>query len=669
MTREKDTEVSVKNEKKHNKKVKEKKRSATGIASFSFLISLFDRICEIFCNALVNGFWGRICSGYTKLQQSFEHGFLKEFLFSDRRIKKIFRKIRKFLSSHIENCFISTQGQRTINFFASAPLSYFGNFGLFFGLYVIVVYFIRMIIPDIESAGIDYPIIGAIIIISALPLLFSRLSLAGAVMKSSVGTLLVRDCLGVSEETLARNSSPRKGKGNIMLFFGLVAGIFAFFIHPIKIILAIIMFITLMLVAVAPEIGVLLTVFAVPFLSLMSNPTITLCVCVMITLFFYIIKLIRGKRIFKLELIDGIVLLFGIIIYFSSVFSAGGIGSRNAALVSCTLISGYFLLVNLMRTETWIKRCVAALVSSASVVAIIGVFEYFFGSPSSKWLDTTLFTDIRVRIVSLFENPNVLATFLVLIFPFALSYLIFAKRRNEKLLALMTCAIFVLATVFTWSRAAWVAMAVCTLIFLTVYTRKTLRIFGVLLIAAPVIPMLLPDIVIERIISILNFSDSSISYRLYTWIGSVRLIRDYWIGGIGIGPEAFQRLYPNYAYAGMEAAEHTHSLYLQTLLALGIGGILTFGVLIFLYCQKCSEYIKKPENHQSKFYTTAALVSIIGALIMGIFDYIWFNYRVFFVFWIIMAIGCAFIRVGNIEKDRKAALLGSDQTTEQNKFD
>ncbi len=667
MTREKNKEVSPKKTTKQEKKTKAK--TASGIASFSLLISIFDKLCEIFCNALINGFWGRICSGYTKLQHSFEHGFLKEFLFKDRRAKKIFRKTRKFLSGHIEDCFISTRGQRIIKFFSSAPLSYYGNFGLFFGLYIIVVYFIRMIIPDIESASIDYLIIGAIILISSLPLLFSKLSISAALLKSTIGKLLIKDCLGVSDETLERNAQARKGKGNLMLFFGLVAGIFTFFIHPLKILLAIFAFVIVMFVAVAPEIGVLLTVFTVPFLSFMSNPTITLCICVLITAFFYVIKLIRGKRIFKLELVDGTVLLFGIIIYFASVFSAGGEGSRNAALVSCTLIAGYFLLVNLMRTETWIKRCVVALVSSASIVAAIGVIEYFFGTPSSKWLDTTLFTDIRVRVVSVFENPNVLATFLVLIFPFVLSYIIFSKTKNEKLLSLILIAIFVMATVFTWSRGAWIAMAVCALIFFTIYSKKTLRIFGVLLLAAPAIPILLPDTIIDRLLSILNFSDSSISYRLYTWIGSIRVIKNHWIGGVGFGPEAFQRIYPEYAYSGMEAAEHSHSLFLQILLCLGIGGILTFAVLLFLYFQKCSEYIKDPENKESKFYTAAAVSSIIGALIMGIFDYIWFNYRVFFVFWIIIAIGCAFVRVGNNEKERKSAVLENYQVTEQNEFD
>jgi O-antigen ligase len=322
-----------------------------------------------------------------------------------------------------------------------------------------------------------------------------------------------------------------------------------------------------------------------------------------------------------------------------------------------------------MRTEKWIKRCVFALVSSGSIVAIIGILEYFFGKSSNQWLDVSLFTNIRVRVVSLFDNPNVLATYLVLIFPFALNFFILAKKRNEKFLSVIVCAAFVLATIFTWSRGAWIAMALTFLIFFTVYSRKTLRIFGVAILGAPILPMVLPDNLLDRAISILNFSDSSISYRIYTWLGSLRVAGDHFLGGIGFGPEAFARIYPAYAFAGMESAEHSHSLPLQILIGLGIGGLLTFAVLIFLYLQKTLEYVKKPENNTSKFYVAATVASVIGALVMGMFDYIWYNYRVFYVFWIVIAIGCAFVRAGNYEAERKSGATELYVRTEKDEQD
>ena len=650
--RDKAEKKAQKVQKNLEKKNRSRKTSLTGIASVSFLIALFDRLGEIIYNAFVGGFFGRIFSSYKKLQSSFEGSFLKEFIFGDRRFKKFFRSLRKFLSSNIEDCFIVTRGQRMIHFFSSAPLNYYGNFLSFFGVYTCVVYFVRLLVSGISSASSDYLFIGIGAIIISLPLLFSRISMASALQKSVIGRMLIEATFGISDETIKKHSAVRKGKGNVMLFLGLVAGILTFFIHPLTIILAILFFVLVCFIAVSPEIGVLITIFVLPFCSFMSNPTIALCGIVLLTAFFYVIKLIRGKRVFKLELVDAAVLLFALMIYFSSVFSAGGEGSRNAALVSCALMLGYFLLVNLMRTEKWIKRCVFALVSSGSIVAMIGVLEYFFGKSSSQWLDVRLFTNIRVRVVSLFDNPNVLATYLVLIFPFALNFFILAKKRNEKFLSAIVCAAFVVATVFTWSRGAWIAMVLTFFVFFTVYTRKTLRIFGAAILAAPVLPMILPDNLLDRAFSILNFSDSSISYRIYTWIGSLRVVGDHFLGGIGFGPEAFAKIYPAYAFAGIESAEHSHSLPLQILIGMGIGGLLVFVALIFLYLQKTLEYVRKPESSSSKFYVTAAVASVIGALVMGAFDYIWYNYRVFYIFWIVIALGCALVRAGNYEADR-----------------
>jgi O-antigen ligase len=652
--RDKAEKKAQKVQKNLEKKSRSRKTSLTGIASVSFLIALFDRLGEIIYNAFVGGFFGRIFSSYKKLQSSFEGSFLKEFIFGDRRFKKFFRRLRKFLSSNIEDCFIVTRGQRMIHFFSSAPLNYYGNFLSFFGVYTCVVYFVRLLVSGISSASSDYLFIGIGAIIISLPLLFSRISMASALQKSVIGRMLIEATFGISDETIKKHSAVRKGKGNVMLFLGLVAGILTFFIHPLTIILAILFFVLVCFIAVSPEIGVLITIFVLPFCSFMSNPTIALCGIVLLTAFFYVIKLIRGKRVFKLELVDAAVLLFALMIYFSSVFSAGGEGSRNAALVSCALMLGYFLLVNLMRTEKWIKRCVFALVSSGSIVAMIGVLEYFFGKSSSQWLDVRLFTNIRVRVVSLFDNPNVLATYLVLIFPFALNFFILAKKRNEKFLSAIVCAAFVVATVFTWSRGAWIAMVLTFFVFFTVYTRKTLRIFGAAILAAPVLPMILPDNLLDRAFSILNFSDSSISYRIYTWIGSLRVVGDHFLGGIGFGPEAFAKIYPAYAFAGIESAEHSHSLPLQILIGMGIGGLLVFVALIFLYLQKTLEYVRKPESSSSKFYVTAAVASVIGALVMGAFDYIWYNYRVFYIFWIVIALGCALVRAGNYEADRNA---------------
>ena len=131
------------------------------------------------------------------------------------------------------------------------------------------------------------------------------------------------------------------------------------------------------------------------------------------------------------------------------------------------------------------------------------------------------------------------------------------------------------------------------------------------------------------------------------------MARDYFWGGIGYGSEAFVKLYPLYAYEGIEAAPHSHSLYIQILLSVGIGALICFAVIILLYTQKTLEFLKAPSSKDSYLIASAAFVSTLSLLIMGLFDYVWYNYRIFYLFWVALAIGVACIRIGKKEKSRE----------------
>ena len=48
---------------------------------------------------------------------------------------------------------------------------------------------------------------------------------------------------------------------------------------------------------------------------------------------------------------------------------------------------------------------------------------------------------------------------------------------------------------------------------------------------------------------------------------------------------------------------------------------------------------------------------------MGLFDFIWYNYRVFFLFWAILGLACACIRVGRTEENRHAYVASNEINT------
>ncbi len=636
-------------------------RAVKGLAGLSLFVFLLDKLSNAIHNTLLNGFFGRIFTAYPSELSAYENGEFVAYFRGDIKKRSFFRKIREFLSRNFETSFILKKLRKSVCGLAFVPLKAYGSFFMAFGIYTMIVYIIKSFLPITGVADISYLYAGICVCLASLPLCFSRQSLAKAVQHNKIPRFLFVENFGYREESFSNKSIGSNKKGSFAILWGLLGGILTFFISPLNILAFIAISTVVSLVIITPEIGVLICIFCTPLFSFVANPTLLLAALVAITSFSYIIKIVRGKRIFKLELVDFAVLLFMLITFFSGSITTGGKASYYSAIISCVLMFGYFLVVNLIRTDAWVKRCINALVSSGVIVAIIGVGQYILGYSKNDWIDRTYFTDINGRTTALFENPNYLAAYLTIVFPFALYLTFNAKNKKERLLLLISDLFIILCTIFTWSRGAWLAMLISAIILCIIYTRKTARFIWAAIVAIPFLPFVLPKNIVSRFMSIGNLADSSTMYRVYTWRGSIEMIRDYFWGGIGYGTETFTQLYPLYAYSGIEAAAHSHNLYLQILIGMGIGGLICFAMIVILYAQKSFSYFSAPSSTNSFMIAAAALLSVVALLIMGMFDYVWYNYRIFFLFWVVMALGIACIKIGNRELSKNDFVTDNDE--------
>ena len=627
---------------------------------FSLIVFLLDKLSDAVYHALCNGLFGKMFTAYSKEQTAFHNGFIKRYFTSGIKMQFYFRMLRQYFSRAFETSFFINFMNRFSQGWLAMPLKYVGKFFFSFGSYTVLIFLIRWLVPGLTQSDPGVAITGVVICVVSLPMLLSKDHIAGGIGKSVIARLLFVDAFGYREESFRIPMKAARWKNNLMILAGMLLGILTLFGNPLSILLILASALGLALIVSAPEIGVILALALCPFFSVFRSPAIFLGLLVMITVISYFIKLIRGKRILKLELMDLSVLLFMVLLFFSGVITAGGTLGYHEALISTFLVFGYFLVVNLMRTEKWLRRCALSLVGSGTVVALIGILQYAFGltQAEASWLDADYFSDISGRATSVFENPNVLSVYLILILPFSLLFFVRATGRKNKAVCAFSVFSILLCIVLTWSRGAWLAAIVCVLLFALIYSKKTLRNLFLSCFLIPFLPMVLPQTVIKRFVSIGNLADSSILYRVYTWKGSLRMVKDYFVGGIGYGPTAFQEIYPQYAYAGIEAAEHSHNLFLQILLGMGIIGLISFLIVILLFTQMNFEYFKQSKDQNGKLMVAAALCAVTGALLMGMFDFIWYNYRVFFLFWSILALACACIRVG-LDDQRRHSFSGS----------
>lgn len=270
-----------------------------------------------------------------------------------------------------------------------------------------------------------------------------------------------------------------------------------------------------------------------------------------------------------------------------------------------------------------------------------------------------MFEDIRGRVVSMFENPNMLANYLIMLFPLAFAAFLCAKTRNGRYGTGLIVLAFGLCLVFTWSRGAWLGLIIGMLIFLLMWNRRTLGVLLLGLFGLPFLPFILPENIISRFVSIGNIADSSTSYRVSIWRASLKMAGDFFTSGIGVGENAFRQVYPMYSLAGIEAAPHSHNLFLQIQIELGIIGLLLFFAVLFLFAQSSFAYNSCGRDRETRLMAVGGFAGIISALAQGMTDYTWYNYRVYFIFWFVLALTSAYIRVGRSELNRDHANLAA----------
>ncbi len=392
----------------------------------------------------------------------------------------------------------------------------------------------------------------------------------------------------------------------------------------------------LFLVLYAPVTGVFMAVFAAPFVPTMALAG--LCVWTAVSL---VIKSVIQKD-FKWRF-DGIgmsIALFLGVMLISSVMSFARIGSLKVWAMYFVFAGFYFVIVNTVRTKEQLYAIIKVLIISGALVALYGVMQYVFGwTTSNAWIDEEMFEDSTMRVYSTLGNPNVLGEYLLLIIPVAAVYMLKFrwKELSKWTYALMT-AVLALCLILTQSRGCWIGFMISVVIFVTFYEGKW---WGLIPVVLCILPFVIPQTIADRIMSVGNMEDTSTSYRVYIWLGTLGMMRHYWLGGIGMGEAAFSQVYPFFSYNAI-IAPHSHNLFLQLLVEAGISGLAVFIALQAVFLKKMSVvYRANDKKSESSMLALAIASGVIGFLAQSMFDYTFYNYRVMAVFFMVIAIGAS----------------------------
>ncbi len=346
-------------------------------------------------------------------------------------------------------------------------------------------------------------------------------------------------------------------------------------------------------------------------------------------------------------------LLFFMISVFAGVPASLAVGDSVRILLF--FITAFLLCIVIWKTCSSYRKIdilLRGVVLSLIVTGVYAIVQWIMGVEVDILLaDMNLNKNMPGRAFGTLGNPNNFAEFLMLFIPFALAFTMNQEKGGWKTVGFAAVALGTVALILTYSRSGWIAFATAAVVFAALYDKKYLP---VLVLAALVCIPLLPETVLDRILTIGNLEDTSSSYRLDIWAGSLDMLRDgYWFSGTGLGAEAFTSVYPAYGLSGATAAPHTHMQFMEMLAELGILGMVSLLWYSISLTRRTALAATGGTSGKVKSVLCAAAASVAGITAIGFAEYTWFYPRVMLAFFIVAGIAMAAVYVAKREGQEK----------------
>lgn len=616
----------------------------------SLFFHLFNRLSLWLYNLLIGCFLGRVLTCYDVLEQRWNDICTRIFGAPGVRLRPRLHKLRLRLAHLIEHSLILRFLDHVVRFFINCPLNVYGIFFFMYGAVGAAVYFIAERLSVNYAGHFGWGISGIIIAFSAMPLLFTGKSLYHAVFGSRIIGKLLRSYLGLEKSLKSRD----KERGSTMLLYaglllGVMTGALTFFVHPATVPILTLLAALAVIVLYIPESGVLIAAGSICLWWCTGFPVLCAIAIALVTLFSYVCKMIRGKRVMHVHLIDFVVLLLAAVFVLQGMLSGGGLLSLLYGLGYAALIAMYFPTVNLMRSREWLERCYSLLAFSGAVLAILSILPMSlilnFLDMTFVRVDVTMFAQLSARYQAYFSQGSMFSGMMILLLPILLCKLVIRKSITgffwRGLCVLAACA----SLLISMQLGAWVGLAVMLLLFFFTYSYRSLS--RAMLLAFPVTCAAVWHKELNGLFGIHKFElvqaalDMAVvyannkPYRRAIASGVLAMSKEHLLG-VGFGDAALHRVLAYYAVPGMENVTNVQNTYLQLLAESGYLGLILLVAVLLVFVLCVLTYLRWGENATTKVRVSAGFAGIMGVLALGAFCNLMNNASLFFLFWLVI---------------------------------
>ncbi|MDO8752699.1 MAG: O-antigen ligase family protein, partial [Anaerolineales bacterium] len=334
----------------------------------------------------------------------------------------------------------------------------------------------------------------------------------------------------------------------------------------------------------------------------------------------------------------------------------------------------YCIFAVLRNPQTW-KRSAWIIITATAFLCLLGGYQVISGNYDQEFfglaqvIDDVGESSTTARIAGPIKEPNIWAQIVVAVVPLVLFRIIYEPRTRTKLLAVGILGILLFEVLNSYSRGAYLALAIIFVLVALGQRLHPLIWFAGLAAVVLALPFL-PASYTERFLtlSLLSptnptaiYQEDSFRSRSSEMLTGFNMFIQNPLLGVGAGnyPNNYQKYTADLGLEWRSGERQPHSLYSQILAETGIVGGIAFIGFAFLLLTSLSRTRQSIENlaeYQSwEPWISAIQLTIIGYLISSIFlhgEYLRF-------FWIFTALALSAIQLTEeslIDRDQNPSL-------------
>lgn len=575
------------------------------------------------------GIFEYIFTSYEALSRNWEKSGVAA-VFSRVQYSKAAAFVRRAVSRSAEHSVLLRLLNRFVSALPGVTLKAYGTFLFSLGFYSVLAFVIKAVSSTLV-ADIDALITAVVIMLVAFPLLLSKKTLAESVLESRVGSFIAFDVLGFRREVAALKRAVYR-KSEAAMLSGMILGLLSFYIDIRYIVAAVVYIISGYLLITRTEGGVIVLFVLAPFMSYDA-----MTVYIAFLALGYIFKLMTGRRTFKLDIVDAVMLVFATVVILGGVVHYGN-GSGIGDVASVRYILVYFVITNVIKNDVWREKCRHSVTVGGGFLALVFLIFRLFDVEAMLSYDFVSPTLQRMadRAITLFAETADITPYLVMLLPMMITRAVVRKEGGVSVSAVLSVVITVSAIVYTESRSLWLGAVMGIFIIMVARNFNYLWLPMTLAVAAPFVLYVAPPGLERFIMRILDLSGADTVARIRVRVNSARIFFDNVIGGIGVSDDVFSSLYASYDRFG-EIASNSQCLPLGIAVRYGITGVLIFALLVFLLIMKAVTASKNSESRESSAAAASSVIGMTALLISSFTMDIFSDQKLFILFFMFAA--------------------------------